>query len=353
MKVLYSCLAIIFVLILTACNNEEDSSEVAETKDAEEEVEETEKETNSEPENTEIEPSNTFPLTGEPTEESTDHRAFGVMIENSTSSRPHSGLYQADVVYELLTEGQITRLLAIFHSDQPEKIGNVRSAREYFVHLNNGYDAIYSSAGGSPGAFDLIKREQVPYISGLDYDGQYFMRTSDRSAPHNMYTTYEDLVDAANDLGLTVEDREPPELPFFNEADSVKADGTAQGLDISYNSVNDVRFDYDKETNSYIRSVGGNRVDDLETGEPVASKNVFIVASAHQVLDNQGRRSIDIESGGEAFLVQGGEFIEAEWRNVDGLILPFKDDEALSFLPGQTWINFVDGGIENKVSFDE
>lgn len=352
MKALYSFLVISFLIILAACNNEENSSEAAETNEVVDE--EATEESNFESENEVAEPSHTFPLTGKPTEEKMDHRAFGVMIENSSASRPHSGIYQADVVYELLTEGQITRLLAIFHSQKPEKIGNVRSARDYFIHLNNSYDAIYISAGGSPGAFDLIESEQVAYINGLEYDGQYFTRSSDRFAPHNMYTTYDHLVTAAKDIGFNMDDREPPELPFLEEEDNVNSDGSAQGLDISYNSsTNDVRFDYDGESEGYIRSVGGNRVDDVETGEAVAPKNVFIVESTHQVLDDQGRRAIDIESGGQALLVQGGEFIEAEWQNVNGLILPFKDGEALAFLPGQTWINFVDSGIENRVSFDE
>lgn len=352
MKALFLFLIISCSILFTACNEEGNSSEGAAENESNEVVEGEESE--NELEASESEAGVTFPLTGEPAEGSVDHRAFGVMIENSSASRPHSGLYQADVVYEVLSEGQITRLLAFFHSKEPDRIGNVRSARDYYIHLNNGYDAIYASAGGSPGAFELIESGQVAFISGLNYDGRYFTRSSDRPAPHNMYTTYDDLVSAANDRGLDMEGRKPPELPFSSEGDIQDSDGTANGLDISYNSsTNDVRFDYDEELNGYIRSVGGERVDDVDTGEPVAPQNILIVEASHQVMDDQGRRSVDIESGGQAYLVQGGHYIEAEWQNIDGVILPFKNGEALSFQPGQTWISFVESGIEGRISFDE
>ncbi|WP_078577793.1 DUF3048 domain-containing protein [Salipaludibacillus agaradhaerens] len=286
---------------------------------------------------------NVFPLTGIKTSEDVDQRAIGIMIENSQSARPQSGLYQADVVYEVLSEGHITRLLSLFHSQQPERIGPVRSARNYYVHLNNGYDAIYASAGGSPGALELIAQQGYPHINALNYDGSFFTRWSERSAPHNMYTSYSQLVDAAADVGLTMTDREPPELPFSDETSHAEASEDALEVLIDYNSTsNNVLFDYDEQTKRYIRSVGGQRVDDLDTGEPVAPKNIFVVAASHQVIDDQGRRHINIESGGAAYLIQNGQAIEAEWKNVDGVILPFKDGEPLNFLPGQTWINFVE-----------
>lgn len=286
---------------------------------------------------------NMFPLTGINTSGNVDHRAIGIMIENSKSARPQSGLYQADVVYEVLSEGQITRLLSLFHSQQPERIGPVRSARNYYVHLNNGYDAIYASAGGSPGALELIAQQGYPHINALKYEGSFFTRWSERSAPHNMYTSYSQLVDASSHVGLSMSDREPPELPFSDETSHDEASEEAIEVLIDYNSTsNNVLFEYDEEIKRYIRSVGGQRVDDLETGEPVAPKNVFVMAASHQVVDDQGRRNINIESGGAAYLIQNGQATEAEWKNVEGVILPFKDGEPLSFLPGQTWINIVE-----------
>jgi hypothetical protein len=326
-----------FLAVFVACSGNEE--EMIEEEPEPEPVEE------PEPEEEEPEPeiAETFPLTGVGTEEDVDHRAFGVMIENSSAARPQTGLYQADVVYEVLSEGRITRLLAFYHSEQPKRIGPVRSARDYYIFLNNGYDAIYASAGGSPGAFDLVERGQVPYISGLNYDGRFFSRYSGRSAPHNMYTTYEDLRAAAEHIEFELEGREPPELPFAEEADSSLAEREAISVEINYSSsLNNVQYNFDEDAGGYIRSVGGESVDDYETGDLVAPRNLFVVAASHQVVDDQGRRDIDIESGGNAYLIHDGYAIEAEWENVDGVILPFKNGEPLDFLPGQTWINLVE-----------
>lgn len=344
---------LVILLIISGCqseeeasNNEEDETGIEEDENDEEAIEQDVKE--------EAEPvyDQTYPLTGIGTNEDVDYRAFGVMIENSQSARPHSGLYQADIVYEVLAEGSITRLLAIFHSQQPERIGNVRSARDYYIYLNNGLNAIYASAGGSPGAFDLIEQRAVDFISGLVYDGTYFTRSSDRNAPHNMYTTFANLVEAAEQIGYDTS-LKPPELPFTEELELTEGTDVTE-FEIDYgSSSNNVQYSYDRENKVYVRSVGGQLVNDSETNDPVAPKNVFIVETEHRVIDDQGRRHIDIESGGNAYLIQEGVLQEVEWRNVDGVLLPYKDGDSLSLLPGQTFINLVptnNGGIESRVS---
>src|SRR5690554_5162744 len=180
---------ILIILILTACkseNNNEPNEELNDSNDMEI-IEEPEPE--PEPE----EPKEKYPLTGlevEDNDMNLDYRVLGVMIENSISARPQSGVIQADVVYEILSEGTITRFLALFHSQKPKRIGPVRSARTYYVQLAKGYDAIYSSAGGSPGGLKLVQSDYIDDISGLAYDGRYFTRSSDRYAPHNLYTSY-------------------------------------------------------------------------------------------------------------------------------------------------------------------
>ncbi len=344
-------LLLLLLVVFVACSG--NNEEVVESETVDEPEQEQEEE---EPEEEEPEPefAGAYPLTGLETDEDVDHRAFGVMVENSNAARPQTGLYQADVVYEVLVEGRITRQLAFYHSHQPDRIGPVRSARDYFIFLNNGYDAIHTSAGGSPGALDLAERGEVAFISALNYDGQFFSRSTDRSAPHNMFTTYEDLEGAAEHIGFDVEDREPPALPFMEELDDSLSEIEAFTVDINYgSSTNNVRFEHDEEVGGYIRSVGGERVDDMETGEHVAPRNLFIVETTHRVIDDQGRRDIDIETGGNAYLIHDGSVIEAEWENVDGVILPFKDGEPLDFLPGQTWINLVESLDDISFPHDE
>src|SRR5690606_38268173 len=132
MKKMSALFFLIFLLIFAASSDKEASKEVEEPKD---EPTDTEVETEVEPE--EIEYKNVFPLTGIKTNEPVNNRIVGVMINNHSSARPQSGLSQADIVYEILAEGPITRFIAFYHSETPEVVGPVRSAREYYGKLAN------------------------------------------------------------------------------------------------------------------------------------------------------------------------------------------------------------------------
>ncbi|GAE46598.1 hypothetical protein JCM21738_3513 [Mesobacillus boroniphilus JCM 21738] len=90
-----------------------------------------------------------FPLTGVGTAEESSDRAVAVVVNNHPQARPQSGLHKADIVQEVLAEGDVTRFIAIFQSEQPENIGPVRSAREYFIDLASGYDSFFIAHGYS------------------------------------------------------------------------------------------------------------------------------------------------------------------------------------------------------------
>lgn len=337
---------LLLVLSLFGCNKKEETIAVQPdepTKDTvetpEEIVELPEPEENLEEPKEEIF-KNKFPLTGLGTNDEVDYRVFGVMIENSKSARPQSGLYKADLVYEILSEGTITRLLSFYHSEKPDIIGPVRSARDYYINLNNGYNGIYVSAGGSPQAFAMFQSGKVDHISGLSYDGRYFSRSSARKAPHNLYTSYENLVKSAEHAKHSLVEPPPP-LPF-SEKDVSLIGEKAEEIKINYgSSINNVEYKYDEKEKKYIRIVGGTQSVDLETEVPVLIDNLFIVEMQHKIIDNVGRRSVNITSGGNGILIQNGVYQAVQWENVNGQILPKKDGEILSFLQGKTWINVV------------
>src|SRR5699024_5193607 len=95
--------------------------------------------------------------------EEVNHRAVAVMVSNQVQARPQSGLTKADIVYEMLTEGNITRFMAIYHSDKPEVVGPIRSAREYFVDLANDMDAVYIYSGAANFVNDLIDEKGLEH----------------------------------------------------------------------------------------------------------------------------------------------------------------------------------------------
>lgn len=339
-KLTLGLILVLVLLLIVACNKKEEAIAVQpeEIEDSERQVEEPAEEVEKPKE---IIYKNEFPLTGLGTNEDIEHRAIGVMIENSISARPQSGLYQADLVYEVLSEGTITRLLSFFHSEKPEVIGPVRSARDYYIHLNNGYKAIYVSAGGSPGAFAMINSGQVDYIHGLNYDGRNLWRSKERKAPHNLYTDYENLISAAKHANHSLT-TPVPALPFLKADTSVEGKEEAVEISINYGSnTNNVVYKYVKDKNHYIRIVGGEQSLDLETKNPVVIENIFIVEMSHRVIDSDGRRAINTTSGGEGLLIQNGVYQRLQWKNIDGQILPMQDGEIVGFVKGKTWINVV------------
>ncbi|GAH19229.1 unnamed protein product, partial [marine sediment metagenome] len=127
-------------------------------------------------------------------------RPLSIMVENSEGARPQSGLDKANIVYEVLAEGGITRFLAIFYDRDAEEVGPIRSARPYFVSKSLEHQAIYVHVGGSEEAYNFIKEEKIDDINEF-VDFQPFWRSKNRKPPHNLYTSTIKLRKEANKLG--------------------------------------------------------------------------------------------------------------------------------------------------------
>lgn len=337
------------LLLLGGCssNNEEAMNEIEETAvdDEQSEVEEVE----------EVLPYSS-PLSGIGLKEKPTGRAFAVMINNDPKARPQSGLHKADLVFETLAEGNVTRFLAFYQSEMPERIGPVRSARDYYLELTKGYDALYVAHGYSPEAKEMLDRGYVDNINGMQYDGTLFKRDSSRVAPHNSYITPEKVQEGAEMRGYDMS-LPPSSLPFLTKEELEQLAGKpADSVLISYYASNlfNVIYEFDEELMKYRRYTNGELTADLDTSEPVLLDNIFIIEASHRIIDDVGRRDIDISSGGRAYLLQKGQWQEVEWKNSDGKILPYANGEEVGLIPGKTWINVIpsDQGLEEVVSFE-
>lgn len=298
-----------------------------------------------------------YPLTGIGSNEEVEGRAYAVMINNHPKARPQSGLQKADIVYELLAEGDVTRFLAIFQSEQADSIGPVRSARDYYIELAKGYDALYIAHGYSPEAKEMLESGYIDNINGMAYDGTLFKRSSTRKAPHNSYISSENIFKGAEKAGYDM-GKSPSSLPFLTEGEIEHlAHEKAHSVSIAYFSSDlfNVIFKYDEELQKYKRFSNGELTVDLDTEEPVLLDNLFIIETDHKIIDNAGRRDIDLISGGDAYLLQKGQKQEVKWKSVDGKIVPYSNGDEVGFVPGKTWINVVpnDGGLEQLVSFND
>ncbi|MEI3606221.1 DUF3048 domain-containing protein [Pseudogracilibacillus sp. SE30717A] len=300
---------------------------------------------------------NIYPFTGIATDEDVTNRAIAVMVNNHAQARPQTGLSDADIVFEMLTEGDITRFLAIYQSTEPEVVGPVRSAREYFFTLADGYDAIYVYHGAANFVNDMIQSRGIENLPGAIYDndGHLFVRESFRQAPHNSYFQFGAAYDVAAEKEYETHMNYEP-LPFLKEDDKIVGED-ANYVRINY-AQNDVyvEFTYDETTNQYTRYNDGQMSAELNTDVPIQVSNVLIVEAEHRVIDDEQRRSIDIESGGSAYLLQQGKVQQLQWENQDGRIIPIKDGQVVPFVPGKTWINFIPSttspqGVDEQVEF--
>jgi hypothetical protein len=289
--------------------------------------------------------SSVFPLTGVATNEEIDHRAVAVMVNNHWKARPQSGLHKADIVYEVLAEGELTRLLAIFQSEMPEVVGPVRSARDYYIELSQGYNALFVAHGFSPEAKEILYSGTVDNLNGMDYDGTLFKRADFRKAPHNSYITSENILKGMEKIGAAETD-DIDMLPFLTKSGTVKIEGdVAKDVTITYPGGETVGFNYDEQKKKYARSSNNVPTIDRETETPITVSNVFIVEAAHRVIDNAGRREINLTSGGDAILIQNGIAQKIAWKNENGRIVP----DGGAFIPGKTWINIVPSGMSDSV----
>ncbi|WP_432361065.1 DUF3048 domain-containing protein [Sporosarcina sp. UB5] len=344
----------IMLLLLSACSNKEKSS--AEDDLDLEEIEEvdTEEEPTEEPdENGSL--LYKAPFTGVPSEEEYLTRPVLATINNHPHARPQSGISQADVVYEFMAEGNVTRLLALFQSELPETVGPIRSARDYFIYLSKGMDAFYVAHGYSPDAQKLLANKYVDHVNGMQYDGTLFKRSSDRKAPHNSYITGENIMAAIEKVGAPDEITKVPPFSFHESVEDAKIGESASMIVVRFSSSQDFinTFSYDTETETYNRMVNGVITSDKANEENVALSNIIVMEANHRTIDGVGRQAVDIESGGKAMLFQAGVAKELEWKNVEGFLVPTENGVPVKLVPGKTWIHIIPtySGISKSVTY--
>lgn len=272
-----------------------------------------------------------------------------VMIENHIDSRPPSGLAEAKVVYEVLTEASITRFLAIYDlTEELEKIGPVRSARPYFVNLAGEYGGMYVHSGGSPAAIDqLAMGGQVTDLNEFfGYNSGYFWRDRNRYSPHNLFTSTELLAEAKSDLELGGEAGfsgwQFSAQPEFS-GDNVSVIDMSYSFDLSYQ----LSWRYDEESGKYWRYQSGDpHLDDQE--RQITADNLIIQFAQHQILDNVGRKDIFLGGEGEALFFINGYEKAGFWRKdgtQDRTFFYDEDGNEIIFKFGNIWVEIAPIGM--------
>lgn len=285
------------------------------------------------------------PLTGVKVadEAATKQPVTAIMIENSPDARPQSGIKQAGIVYEAIAEGGITRFLALYQEAKPGLIGPVRSVRMYYVDWAAAYDASIAHVGGSFNALQEVRNGSYRDIDQFFNAGSYW-RAGDRAAPHNVYTSFQNLDELNRSKGYT----ESHFTGFPRTDGKVSATPNATSVDINISSAwYNTHYDFDAASNTYLRSIGGEASNDREDGRIAPNVVVALKVDMTNVFEDGWRESITTIGQGGAVIFQNGTATEVTWRKTDRkapLELLDAEGKPIKLNRGQTWIAAVPNG---------
>lgn len=309
-------------------------------------------------------------------------RPLAVMIENSTAARPQSGLSYADVVYEAVAEGGITRFMAVFYCDSlPDvQVGPVRSARTYFLDWASEYDALYAHVGGAntPGpanALGQIIDYKMKDLNQFSIDFPTFWRDYQRlkradgssvATEHTMYSSTQKLWEVGAKRGWS--DPDSKGLKWEENFTPWKFKDTQSGSGATDINISfwagykdyDVNWTFDNSCGCYLRKNGGTTHTDMDNGKQLSASNVVVQVvteksandsypgNVHLLYATNGSKGV---ASGTAFIFQDGKVIQGKWLKTNRTSREkFVDQtgQEIRFNRGPIWIETVPSAANVK-----
>ncbi len=266
------------------------------------------------------------PRTGLPCEEDlSGKRPAAVMLNNLKTALPQQGNGQADIIYELVAEGGITRMMAVYQDpSQLGLIGSVRSARQYYWEIAQGHEAVFIHAGGSPEFYNTKNSKGLFTVDGVNgyyssRDAGMFWRDRDRIAGHH-YDFEHSLLTSGEAIADMLAQRELEEHSGgYSYVMSFADDGTPAGgsaavtVTVPFSTYKTGVFRYDESRRLYLAEEYGEPYIDGNDGSQVAVTNLIVLQTTYVVLDDEGRVKVGLESGSGWFAC-GGKMIPIKWE---------------------------------------
>lgn len=274
-------------------------------------------------------------------------RPIAVMINTHKDARPQSGLANAYIIYELMVEGGITRMMALFTQDaDASKIGSVRSSRHNYIDYAMENDAVYIHWGGSPQAYDDLKSLKIDRIDGMVYGSKYFVtdKTLKRSIEHTRFTSTDSLKQGISDLKLRTTTDKGWLLNYTTDTvDLSTKDGSkaANDITIKYSNYQTVAYKYNSDEQVYYRYMSGEKHTDLVTGEHYKFKNIIAYSVKYNTLDKKGHQDLQNIGSGEGVYITNGYSIPIKWTKKDRAsktVYTYLDGKEIDVSDGNTFI---------------
>ena len=302
------------------------------------------------------------PLTNlEVEEDISARRPWAVMFDNIKGAAPQTGITAADMIFEILAEGNITRLMGIYEDfDGMEILGGVRSSREYFAEMALSLDAIYIHAGGSPGAYDFFQKYKVDRIDGVNGSGETFHRDAYRKSTfgtvHALVVETTELDGYAQKYKLRTEHNEGYTAPFIFDDEPERTGERAVTATAHFGSAKSAKttgFTYDPESRQYLVSQYGGLMGDTAVKDTVKVRNIIALNAKIYVLndDDKGRREAELTGKGTGRYIVDGVARDIVWERdsrTGFFTLTYTDGTPVALGTGKTYFLLLpmNGSVE-------
>lgn len=287
-------------------------------------------------------------------------RPIAIMVNNIKVSLPQRGISKADICYETLAEGGITRIMALFPDiNKIPDTGSVRSARDYYIDYAVSHNAVFVHFGGSPTALRTIKEKKIDSLNGLYLYPTGFYRDQNRVGKipieHTVFTDGEKLLAAAKKKNINLKGETKTAFNFGDVANTIAQGSQAVNITVPFSSSTKATFTYNESTKTYLKGQFGAAQIDDSTGKQLEVKNVFILQTTIQVLtnsDNGARLKVDLNEGNGYYACEG-KIVPIKWKK-GAMKDMFKyytlDGKELIVSAGKTWVNVINKN--NTISYN-
>ena len=282
------------------------------------------------------------PLTGELIEPgSLAQSALAAKIDNHPRARPQVGLDRADVVFEELVEGGLTRYIGVWHSDVPAEVGPIRSIRPMDPDIISPLGGIVAYSGGQQRFVDLMRATRVyNAIHGQADTNAVMYRGSNAPAPHNVIVRAPELIGLYPDIAA-------PAQQFAFAADAASATAAKEGqpigsMSMTFGSLATPSWAWDAASGSWLRSMTGGAPDTAASGARLSAVNIVVMRVPVDIV--QDIPTTQMIGSGEAWVSSGGKIVPAIWSKPDQNTPPRLVDAqgvAVRLAPGATWVELV------------